>query len=142
MLNATNWQRSGIGSHPLLVGQSNLVDTANVRAQRALRQRRFQYLQWTNPRNPNPPVILQRYVLGVLAMFQKDIFFMKISIIRRYIANLCFFMCAGCWYRLHRLYRWQRVKYWHQVFATRVSSLWTIHSEFSLIRKRNRSTLS
>ncbi|XP_076681578.1 HECT, UBA and WWE domain containing E3 ubiquitin protein ligase 1 isoform X3 [Andrena cerasifolii] len=58
-------ESNGINSHPLLIPQSGL-DTANARAQRALRQRRYQYLQLPNPRNPNPPVILQR-LLGPVA---------------------------------------------------------------------------
>lgn len=53
---------NGIGSHPLLMGQSSL-DIANSRAQRALRQRRYQYLQIANPRNSNSPVILQRLLV-------------------------------------------------------------------------------
>lgn len=50
-------------SHPLLMSRHNVeVSTMSVsRTQRANRQRRYQYLQ-LNPRNHNPPVILQRYV--------------------------------------------------------------------------------
>ncbi|XP_015599094.1 E3 ubiquitin-protein ligase HUWE1 isoform X3 [Cephus cinctus] len=53
---------NGISSHPLLMARNNL-DVASLptsRAQRLLRQRRYQYLQLSNIRSPNPPVILQR----------------------------------------------------------------------------------
>lgn len=52
----------GISSHPILIAQGSF-DSGNPRAQRVLRHRRYQYLQLSNSRNPNPPVILQRYVL-------------------------------------------------------------------------------
>ncbi|XP_036141020.1 E3 ubiquitin-protein ligase HUWE1 isoform X8 [Monomorium pharaonis] len=52
----------GISTHPLLISQGSL-DTASTRTQRALRHRRYQYLQLSNPRSTNPPVILQRYIL-------------------------------------------------------------------------------
>ncbi|XP_060516281.1 E3 ubiquitin-protein ligase HUWE1 isoform X2 [Cylas formicarius] len=46
--------------HPLLLSRSNIESSQNTatRNQRANRARRYQYL--FNPRNPNPPVILQR----------------------------------------------------------------------------------
>lgn len=53
---------AGISTHPLLISQGSL-DTASTRTQRALRHRRYQYLQLSNPRSSNPPVILQRYML-------------------------------------------------------------------------------
>ncbi|XP_058791372.1 E3 ubiquitin-protein ligase HUWE1 isoform X2 [Phymastichus coffea] len=55
---------NGLASHPLLMAQGSL-DTANNRAQRMLRQRRYQF-QLSNPRHANPPVILQR-LLGPAA---------------------------------------------------------------------------
>ncbi|XP_011638354.1 E3 ubiquitin-protein ligase HUWE1 isoform X5 [Pogonomyrmex barbatus] len=55
----------GISTHPLLISQGSL-DTASTRTQRALRHRRYQYLQLSNPRSSNPPVILQR-LLGPAA---------------------------------------------------------------------------
>ncbi|XP_029040981.2 LOW QUALITY PROTEIN: E3 ubiquitin-protein ligase HUWE1 [Osmia bicornis bicornis] len=58
-------ESSGINSHPLLTPQGGL-DAGGTRAQRALRPRRYQYLQIPNSRNPNPPVILQR-LLGPAA---------------------------------------------------------------------------
>ncbi|CAK9823562.1 E3 ubiquitin-protein ligase HUWE1, partial [Anthophora retusa] len=58
-------ESSGINSHSLLISQSGL-DASNTRAQRAVRPRRYQYLHLPNPRNPNPPVILQR-LLGPAA---------------------------------------------------------------------------
>ncbi|XP_076227161.1 HECT, UBA and WWE domain containing E3 ubiquitin protein ligase 1 isoform X5 [Nomia melanderi] len=58
-------ESNGMNSHPLLIPQSGL-DGAHTRVQRALRQRRYQFLQIQNPRNPNPPVILQR-LLGPAA---------------------------------------------------------------------------
>ncbi|KAG8038907.1 hypothetical protein G9C98_003214 [Cotesia typhae] len=56
-------ESNGIGSHPLLLGSGGSLDIANSRAQRALRQRRYQYLQIGNPRNSNSPVILQRLLV-------------------------------------------------------------------------------
>jgi hypothetical protein len=56
---------NGINSHPQFVAEVVRLDTANNRAQRLLRQRRYQ-LQLANPRHANPPVILQRYLQGVL----------------------------------------------------------------------------
>ncbi|CAD6224794.1 GSCOCG00005556001-RA-CDS [Cotesia congregata] len=56
-------ESNGIGSHPLLLGSGGSLDIANSRAQRALRQRRYQYLQIANPRNSNSPVILQRLLV-------------------------------------------------------------------------------
>ncbi|XP_053985847.1 E3 ubiquitin-protein ligase HUWE1-like isoform X2 [Hylaeus volcanicus] len=53
-------EANGINPHPLL------IPSPSTRAQRAMRQRRYQYLHLTNPRNPNPPVILQR-LLGPAA---------------------------------------------------------------------------
>ncbi|XP_015191132.1 PREDICTED: E3 ubiquitin-protein ligase HUWE1 isoform X3 [Polistes dominula] len=50
---------NGISSHPILITQGSF-DSGNPRAQRVLRHRRYQYLQLSNSRNPNPPVILQR----------------------------------------------------------------------------------
>lgn len=50
---------TGINSHSLLIPQSGL-DVPSTRGQRTVRPRRYQYLQLQNPRNPNPPVILQR----------------------------------------------------------------------------------
>ncbi|XP_033329504.2 HECT, UBA and WWE domain containing E3 ubiquitin protein ligase 1 isoform X3 [Megalopta genalis] len=51
---------NGMNSHPLLIPQNGL-DGSYISAQRALmRQRRYQFLQLQNPRNQNPPVILQR----------------------------------------------------------------------------------
>ncbi|KAL6427459.1 hypothetical protein ACFW04_008764 [Cataglyphis niger] len=61
----TGSENNGISSHPLLISQGSL-DTASTRTQRALRQRRYQYLQLSNPRSSNPPVILQR-LLGPAA---------------------------------------------------------------------------
>ncbi|XP_011333015.1 E3 ubiquitin-protein ligase HUWE1 isoform X1 [Ooceraea biroi] len=58
-------ENNGISTHPLLISQGSL-DAASTRTQRALRQRRYQYLQLSNPRSPNPPVILQR-LLGPAA---------------------------------------------------------------------------
>ncbi|XP_046484252.1 E3 ubiquitin-protein ligase HUWE1 isoform X1 [Neodiprion pinetum] len=61
-------ESNGINSHPLLMARNNL-EAASLpasRAQRTLRQRRYQYLQLANPRNTNPPVILQR-LLGPTA---------------------------------------------------------------------------
>ncbi|KAG6803233.1 E3 ubiquitin-protein ligase HUWE1 isoform X1 [Apis mellifera caucasica] len=58
-------ESSGINSHSLLIPQGGL-DATNTRGQRAVRPRRYQYLQLPNPRNPNPPVILQR-LLGPAA---------------------------------------------------------------------------
>ncbi|XP_043484818.1 E3 ubiquitin-protein ligase HUWE1 isoform X4 [Leptopilina heterotoma] len=55
----------GISLQPLLMAQNSL-DPSNSRLPRALRQRRYQYLHVPNPRNPNPPVILQR-LLGPAA---------------------------------------------------------------------------
>jgi hypothetical protein len=54
-------------NHPLLMARHNLEvgSITSSRAQRANRQRRYQYLQ-LNSRNPNPPVILQRYVVVLL----------------------------------------------------------------------------
>ncbi|XP_043493606.1 E3 ubiquitin-protein ligase HUWE1 [Polistes fuscatus] len=50
---------NGISSHPILITQGSF-ESGNPRAQRVLRHRRYQYLQLSNSRNPNPPVILQR----------------------------------------------------------------------------------
>ncbi|XP_020278772.1 E3 ubiquitin-protein ligase HUWE1 isoform X2 [Pseudomyrmex gracilis] len=65
----TGSENNGISTHPLLISQGSL-DTASTRTQRqhALRQRaqRYQYLQLSNPRSSNPPVILQR-LLGPAA---------------------------------------------------------------------------
>ncbi|XP_024868314.1 E3 ubiquitin-protein ligase HUWE1 isoform X2 [Temnothorax curvispinosus] len=58
-------ENNGISTHPLLISQGSL-DTASTRTQRALRHRRYQYLQLSNPRSSNPPVILQR-LLGPAA---------------------------------------------------------------------------
>ena len=54
-------ESNATGSHPLLMAQGTL-DSANGRLPR-LRHRRYQYLQWANPRSPNPPVILQRLLV-------------------------------------------------------------------------------
>ncbi|XP_048511685.1 E3 ubiquitin-protein ligase HUWE1 isoform X4 [Athalia rosae] len=61
-------ESNGINSHPLLMARNNL-DAASLpvpRGARTLRQRRYQYLHLANPRNTNPPVILQR-LLGPTA---------------------------------------------------------------------------
>ncbi|XP_072752701.1 E3 ubiquitin-protein ligase HUWE1 isoform X5 [Anoplolepis gracilipes] len=63
--NIENQDIASISTHPLLISQGSL-DTASSRTQRALRQRRYQYLQLSNPRSSNPPVILQR-LLGPAA---------------------------------------------------------------------------
>ncbi|XP_070171266.1 E3 ubiquitin-protein ligase HUWE1 isoform X5 [Polyergus mexicanus] len=63
--NIENQDIASISTHPLLISQGSL-DTASTRTQRALRQRRYQYLQLSNPRSSNPPVILQR-LLGPAA---------------------------------------------------------------------------
>ncbi|XP_011497625.1 PREDICTED: E3 ubiquitin-protein ligase HUWE1 [Ceratosolen solmsi marchali] len=55
---------NGINSHPQFVAEVVRLDTANNRAQRLLRQRRYQ-LQLANPRHANPPVILQRLLRPV-----------------------------------------------------------------------------
>ncbi|XP_066587993.1 E3 ubiquitin-protein ligase HUWE1 isoform X2 [Prorops nasuta] len=58
-------ESNSINTHPLLLPQASL--DANNRGQRPYRHRRYQYLQLTsNPRNTNPPVILQR-LLGPAA---------------------------------------------------------------------------
>ncbi|XP_025833004.1 E3 ubiquitin-protein ligase HUWE1-like [Agrilus planipennis] len=52
--------------HPLLVSRHNNENTTTTanRNQRTNRARRYQYLHF-NPRNSNPPVILQRYALSL-----------------------------------------------------------------------------
>ncbi|XP_063994967.1 E3 ubiquitin-protein ligase HUWE1 isoform X2 [Diachasmimorpha longicaudata] len=50
------------GTYPMLMTPGSL-DTANTRAQRSIRQRRYQYLHLANSRNANPPVILQRLLV-------------------------------------------------------------------------------
>lgn len=67
MLQSINFTGSGVPpGHPLIVARRN-VATGNLttsRTHRAIRHRRYQYLQ-VNTRNPNSPVILQRFVLPV-----------------------------------------------------------------------------
>ncbi|XP_012277229.1 E3 ubiquitin-protein ligase HUWE1 isoform X2 [Orussus abietinus] len=61
-------ENNAISMHPLLMTRNN-IDASSLsfsRGQRALRQRRYQYLQLSNSRNPNPPIILQR-LLGPAA---------------------------------------------------------------------------
>ncbi|XP_011685289.1 PREDICTED: E3 ubiquitin-protein ligase HUWE1 isoform X5 [Wasmannia auropunctata] len=55
----------GISTHPLLISQGSL-DTASTRTRVLRRARQYQYLQLSNPRSSNPPVILQR-LLGPAA---------------------------------------------------------------------------
>jgi len=60
MYNSNN-SDAGISTHPLLISQGSL-DTASTRTRVLRRARQYQYLQLSNPRSSNPPVILQRYV--------------------------------------------------------------------------------
>lgn len=59
-------ESNGINSHQLLMAQGSL-DSSNNRAQRMLRQRRYQ-LQVSNPRHTNAPVILQRYIFSIFVI--------------------------------------------------------------------------
>ncbi|XP_076294389.1 HECT, UBA and WWE domain containing E3 ubiquitin protein ligase 1 isoform X2 [Lasioglossum baleicum] len=52
-------EANGTNSHPFILPHND-INFINSRPQRALRQRRYQFLQIQNPRNQNPPVILQR----------------------------------------------------------------------------------